>query len=112
MMSGEKHPNFVKLGYNTGNKYSVEIKEKISKAATGRILGPLSEETKNKISISNIGKHSQNKSELTKKRISEARKGVPWSQIRRDTQNKKDSDSSSLFKKISIALLSNTEDSI
>lgn len=83
MMSGENHPNFGKPGYNTGNKHSDEAKAKISKAARGRILGPLSEETKNKISASNMGKHSQNKSAETKKKISETQKGVPWSGKRR-----------------------------
>jgi len=112
MMLGENSPNYGKPGHFTGCKHTKEAKEKISNAARGRILGPLSEEIKNKISTSNIGKHSQNKSELTKERISKAQKDIPWSQTRRNTQNRKDSDSKSLFKKISFALLSKTEDSV
>jgi hypothetical protein len=109
MMSGENSPNYGKPGHFTGGKHTIEAKAKISKAATGRILGPLSEETKNKISVSNIGKHSQNKSIETKKKISDTQKDVPWSQKRRNTQNKKDAESNSLFKKISLSLLSKTE---
>jgi len=109
MMSGENHPNFGKPGYNTGNKYSDEIKAKISKAARGRILGPLSDETKKKISESNMGKHSKCKSDETKKRISEAQCGIPWSETRRSAQNKRDLDSKSLFKRISTSLLLDTD---
>ena len=106
---GENHPNFGKPGYNTGNKYSDEIKAKISKAARGRILGPLSDETKKKISESNMGKHSKCKSDETKKRISEAQCGIPWSETRRSAQNKRDLDSKSLFKRISTSLLLDTD---
>lgn len=111
MMKGENHPNFGKTGYNKGNKYSDETKEKISKAAKGRILGPMPAETKEKISISNIGKHSQSKSDETKRKISETQKDRPWSKTRRETQNKKDSESKSLFKQMSLSLLLKTEDS-
>ncbi len=50
------------------------------------------------------------KSTETKRKISESQKGKPWSQSRRELQNKKDIESNSLFKKLSMSLLLSTVD--
>ena len=92
----------------TGRKQTAETKEKIAAAGIGRIvteetrekisranLGKvMSEETKTKLSIINKGKPNlknkgRKRSEEEKEKIRKSKKGVPWTQTRRDAQNKR-----------------------
>lgn len=67
-------------GNTLGVQHSIETKQKISEAMTGKIL---TKETKRKISLAGKGRVSWNEGKKltfeTKKKMSEARKGrVPW----------------------------------